>query len=215
MCDENTLASHGTFTWIVSPHIQLFSPLSSSLLSFLLAFYDTVYHKSLTFTAGQNTNVYFRIWIHTERKSVKVKRCNIFGVRQFMRHAVSGTCVTPLYCIPTTAYCRIQTFLMDLSPGFYEALPSDLKTTTRVALNHKITRRKKPCSKLKYRFYVEMRALLCLHWKYRISFYCFWSMKKSHFEHLPLFQFSTACTRKRKGKRTSFFFLSSLGCNWL
>ena len=51
-----------------------------------------------------------------------------------------------------------------------------------------------------------MRALLCLHWKYRISFYCFWSMKTSHFEHLPLFQFSTACTRKRKGKRTSFFF---------
>ena len=79
---------------------------------------------------------------------------------------------------------------MDLSPGFYEALPSNLKTTTRVALNHKITRRKKPCSKLKYRFYVEMRALLCLHWKYRISFYCFWSMKTSHFEHLPLFQFS-------------------------
>ena len=133
-------------------------------------------------------------------------------------HCIGYTCVTPqnTVAVSRAAYCRIQTFLMDLSPGFYEALPSDLKTTTRVALNHKITRRKKNlCSKLKYRFYVEMRTLLCLHWKYRISFYCFWSMKTSHFEHLPLFQFSTACTRKRKGKRTSFFFLSSLGCNWL
>lgn len=77
---------------------------------------------------------------------------------------------------------------MDLSPGFYEALPSaDLKTTHQGCKTTKITQKKFFIQPFKMRIQVDT---LCLHWKYRISFYCFWSMKTSHFEHLPLFQFS-------------------------
>ena len=96
----------------------------------------------------------------------------------------------------TAAYCRIQTFLMDLSPGFYEPLPSDLKTTTTVAPSNKITKswflNQKSVFPNKWKSLVNKIRKQCLflrnkHRKYRISFYCFWSMKTGHFEHLPLF----------------------------
>ena len=105
-------------------------------------------------------------------------------------HCIGYTCVTPqnTVAVSRAAYCRIQTFLMDLSPGFYEALPSaDLKTTHQGCKTTKITQKKFFIQPFKMRIQVDT---LCLHWKYRISFYCFWSMKTSHFEHLPLFQFS-------------------------
>ena len=62
----------------------------------------------------------------------------------FMRHTVSGIHVLPLKIQQLyPAYCRIQTFLMDLSPGFYEALPSaDLKTTHQGCKTTKITPKK-------------------------------------------------------------------------
>ena len=148
MCDENTLASHGTFTWIVSPHIQLFFPAVLVPTLFSLSF--------LRHSVSQIPYVYcwpkykcVFSYLDTNRKKIcKSKKMQHFWlgcVLVSLWDTLYRVHVLPLYTVSLrTAYCRIQTFLMDLSPGFYEALPSDLKTTTRVALNHKITRRKKP-----------------------------------------------------------------------
>ena len=128
-------------------------------------------------------------------------------------HCIGYTCVTPqnTVAVSLAAYCRIQTFLMDLSPGFYEALPSaDLKTTHQgCILPRKLPRTQNPKKSFSFKPNQNENTggdtKLCLHWKYRISFYCFWSMKTSHFEHLPLFQFSSG-GKPRGGNGLQLFF---------
>ena len=106
--------------------------------SFLLAFYEAVYHKSSLYYCPKYKCV-FSVFFILEGFLIleKMQQHRFSGgflvfLELYETHCIGYTCVTPqnTVAVSRAAYCRIQTFLMDLSPGFYEALPSaDLKTT--------------------------------------------------------------------------------------
>ena len=113
-------------------HGQLFPTFSLFSLSFLRGSVSQILTLLLSKIQMRIFSIFHTRGLSNIRNNIGFLEVFLVFLELYETHCIGYTCVTPqnTVAVSLAAYCRIQTFLMDLSPGFYEALPSaDLKTT--------------------------------------------------------------------------------------